>query len=216
MVYATARCLRLSLFTIFMTACSTVAPVCPTAPTGDIVYVVGQGWHAEIAVPVEELDSNLHFFRDLFSGARVLMFGYGKKTFFTAPAHSLSEYMLGPIPGPAVIHAVGLRVTPLEAYPPEDTVTLTLPPGGSHALSEYLWNDLVKGIDGKPIIVAHSSSPDGLFYAAESEYNLLHTCNAWTVEALQAAGLPLSDGDVVFEHQAMNRVNQVAESQCRQ
>jgi len=112
------------------------------------VYVVGQGWHAEIGIPVEELNEDLSFYRKVFSGARVIMFGYGKKTFFTAPPDTISEYFVGPIPGPAVIHVVGLRVTPMVAYPPEDTVTLVMPLGGAHALSAYIWNDLAKDAAG--------------------------------------------------------------------
>ena len=62
------------------------------------VYVVGQGWHAEIGIPVEELDENMSFFREIFPGARVIMFGYGKKTFFIAPPEAMTEYVLGPFP----------------------------------------------------------------------------------------------------------------------
>jgi hypothetical protein len=179
------------------------------------VYVVEQGWHAEIGIPVEELGKDLAFYREVFSGARVIMFGYGKKTFFTAPPDTISEYFLGPVPGPAVIHVVGLRITPLKAYPPEDTVTLALPPGGSQALSAYIWKDLAKGASGKPIMVAPSTDPAGLFYAVESEYNPFHTCNTWTADALHAAGLPLSSENIIFSGQVMARVDETAENQCR-
>jgi hypothetical protein len=180
-----------------------------------VVYVTGQKWHTEIGIPVEELGSDLRFYRDIFPGARVIMFGYGKKTFFIAPAGTLSEYLLGPVPGPAAIQVVALKVTPAEAYPPENTITLILPPGGSRALSAYIWNDLAKNNLGKPLIVAHSTNPSGLFYAAQSEYNLFHTCNTWAIDALHEAGLPLSGEGVVFLDQAMTRVHEAAESQCR-
>ena len=197
-----------------LSACGTVPSDCAPPAKGDVVYVVGQGWHAELGIPVVQLDKNMQYFKKVFHGARVIMFGYGKRTFFTAQAHSLNEYILGPVPGPAVIHAVGLYVTPLEAYPPEDTVVLALPPGGSHALSQYIWNDFVKGANGKPAFVSRSSDPDGMFYDSVSEYNLFHTCNTWTAEALQAAGLPVSGDNVVFSGQVMDRVDAAAESQC--
>jgi hypothetical protein len=179
------------------------------------VYVVGQGWHAEIGIPLEELNEDLSFYRKVFSGARVILFGYGKKTFFTASPDTISEYFLGPIPGPAVIHAVGLRVMPTMAYPPEDTVTLALPQGGAQALSAFIWNDLAKDLAGKPMVVGPSTDPEGLFYAAQSEYNLFHTCNTWTVDALHEAGLPVSSDNVIFSGQVMSRVDEAAESQCR-
>ena len=116
-----------------VSACSSVRPpACPPPITGDVVYVVGQSWHAQIGIPVEELGDDLAFYREIFPGARVIIFGYGKKTFFTAPPETLSEYILGPVPGPAVIQAVGLTVTPMAAYSSENILTLRLPPGGIH------------------------------------------------------------------------------------
>jgi len=201
--------------TLGLCACGSVPPPCPPPVAGDLVYVTGQEWHAEIGIPVGELDKDLSFYRKIFPGARVIMFGYGKKTFFTAPPDTISEYILGPVPGPAVIHVVGLKVTPLEAYPPDSTVILRMPPGGARALSGFIWNDLSKDDAGKPEKVALSTDPAGLFYAAESEYNLFHTCNTWTADALHSAGLPVSGDEVIFSGQVMSRVAAAAESQCR-
>lgn len=196
-------------------ACSSVARISCSPPlAGNVVYVVGQEWHAEIGLPVEALGDDLSFYRKIFPGARVIMFGYGKKTFFTAPPQTLSEYFLGPIPGPAVIQVVGLNVTPPEAYPPENTITLLLPPEGSRSLSAYIWKDLAKDTSGEPQVVSHSANPEGLFYAAQSEYNLLHTCNTWIANALHNAGLPVSGDNVIFLGQVMTRAYEAAESQC--
>src|SRR5262249_45103518 len=100
-------------------------------------------------------------------------------------------------------------------YDPENTVTLALPPDGAHQLSTYIWEDLAKDDRGAPQIVGPSTDPDGLFYAAASEYNLLHTCNTWAAEALHAAGFLVSGDDVIFPHQVMTQVGETAESQCR-
>jgi hypothetical protein len=178
------------------------------------VYIVGQGWHVEIGIPVEELDENMSFYRDIFPDARVIMFSYGKKTFFIAPPETVSEYLLGPFPGAAAIQVVGLSVIPTEAYPPEDTVTLILPPNGSQSLSAHIWKDLVKDESGKPQLVARSTHPLGLFYAAQSEYNLLHTCNTWATDALHNAGLPVSNDNIILSKQAMSRVIEAAGEQC--
>ena len=198
-----------------ISACSSAMEPCPSLPAGEVVYVVEAGWHVEIGIPVEELGDGLAVYRTIFPGARVLMVGYGKQTFFTAPPDAISEYFLGPFPGVAVIHVVGLNVTPVEAYSPGETVTLMLPPGGARALSNYIWQDLSKDKSGEPEEVARSTDPDGLFYAAQSEYNLFHTCNTWAAEALHEAGLPVSGDGVIFSGQVMAQVNAAAESQCR-
>jgi hypothetical protein len=209
------RCSLCLLLTALLPACNSFAPPsCMPPDKGDVVYVTGEGWHVQLGIPVRELDRNLAFYRKIFPHARVITFGYGKKTFFIAPSDTISEYLVGPVPGPAAIQVVGLKVTPIKAYPPEETITLHLPPGGRRALSEYIWKDLSKDQGGKPIVIGQSTDPIGLFYAAESEYNLLHTCNTWAVDALHAAGLPVSGDGVVFSGEAMDRVADAAESQC--
>ncbi len=180
----------------------------------NVVYVVEGGWHAEIGVPVSELSGGLQFYKDVFPGADTLMIGYGKRTFFTAEVKTPSEYLLGPFPGPAVIHIVGLRGTPIAAYPDEDVVTLALPPDGSRKMSAFIWQDIVKDDVGKPKQIALSTNPQGAFYDAKSEYNLLHTCNSWTAEALQVAGLPVSREGVVFSGQVMSEAREAGIQQC--
>ena len=74
----------------------------------------------------------------MFPGARTIMFGYAKRTFVTAPAHTISEYILGPVPGPAIIDVSGINVSPLEAYEPGSTIVAvpaarrSAPPVGFH------------------------------------------------------------------------------------
>jgi uncharacterized protein (TIGR02117 family) len=199
-----------------VSACeSIVQRACPPPLVGDVVYIVGQGWHVEIGIPVEQLDENMSFYREIFPAARVIMFGYGKKTFFIAPVESVNEYLLGPFPGSAAIQVVGLSVAPTKAYPAENTVTLLLPPHGGQLLSAYIWKDLVKDESGKPQKVAYSSHPSGVFYAAQSEYNLFHTCNTWIADALYNAGLSASADNVIFANQVMSRVTEIAGEQCK-
>ena len=205
-----------SLVILFLvSACSTVTQNWTPPDKNNVVYVVGRGWHTDIGIPVQELDKNLAFYAKIFPGAKTIMFGYGKKTFVTAPPDTIGEYFLGPVPGPAIIHVVGINVLPTEAYPPEDTYTLALPLEGKKALSAYIWNDLAKDEQGKLKFIGNSHAPQGLFYAANSEYNLLHTCNTWAVDALQAANLPISGDGVIVSGQSMARVSDLAESQSQ-
>ncbi|TRW93127.1 DUF2459 domain-containing protein [Candidatus Methylobacter oryzae] len=199
-----------------VSACSSVVPPpCSRSMTGDVAYVVDHGWHVEIGIPVEELDRNMSFYRKIFPGARVIMFSYGKQTFFTAPKHTINDYVLGPFPGPAVIQVVGLSVAPAQAYFSENTVTLLLPPNGSQLLSAYIWKDIVKDASGKPKIAAYSHDPAGLFYEAQSEYNLLHTCNTWVADALHDSGLSVSGDNVILSNQVMARIAEAAVEQCK-
>jgi hypothetical protein len=212
----TMRQIASAAFALSVAACSsTVAPTCPlpAANTG-IVYVVGRGWHADIGIPADELTGPLTFYRDMFPGARTIIFGYAKRTFITAPAHTISEYILGPVPGPAIIDVSAITDSPLEAYEPGSTIVLSLPPGGARLVSDFIWNDLDKTSTGQPRLVAKGSYPGSLLYGARSEYSLLHTCNNWAASLLQVAGEHVSSDGVIFASQLMSRGARAASAQC--
>ena len=195
-----------------LAGCAT-PPRCRGGRAGaDTVYVVSRGWHVEIGIPAERLTGSLRVFRDIFPGARAIMFGYGKRTFMTAPADDISEYLLGPVPGPAVIEAVGLRDLPPAAYGASDMVTLALTSSGDARLDAFIWNDLRLDRTGEPLLVGPGEFPGSLFYAARSRYDLLHTCNTWAAAALAAAGLPISAEGVIFSGQVMARATSAS---CR-
>ncbi len=181
----------------------------PAAGAG-VAYVVDHGWHTDIAIPAAELSGPAAVFRSVFPGARALVFGFGKRTFFTAKVESWREYLLGPFPGPAAILATGLSVMPDAAYGPADTVRLALPPGGAQALSAFLWREVAKDRAGRPRLIAAGPYPGSLFYAAAATYRLARTCNAWTAEALRAAGAPVSPAGVILAGQVMRRARQAS------
>lgn len=122
------------------------APSCDPLPPDTLpLYLVDRGWHTEIGIPAADLTGPLAYFRQVFPGARTILFGYGKKTFFTAPTSSPEEYLIGPFPGPAVIQVFALTVAPPQAYAPGTVVTLPLPPAGMARLSAFIGDDLVPG-----------------------------------------------------------------------
>jgi len=189
---------------------------CPPALAGhDVVYVLGRGWHTQIGLAADRLEGSLGVFRTIFPGARAVMFGYGKRTFMVAPPDKISEFVLGPIPGPAVIEVIGLNVSPPEAYGTEGMIALALPPGGAEKLSRFLWNDLQQDRAGGPRLVAGGPFGGSLFYAARSGYDLFHSCNTWIAEALHAAGLPIESDFLVLSGQMMARAAGAATTQCR-
>jgi Protein of unknown function (DUF2459) len=184
-------------------------------PVGTVpVYLVDRGWHTEIGIPAAALTGSLGFYRQVFPGARTILFGYGKKTFFTAPATSLEDYLIGPFPGSAVIQVLALTDTPDQAYGAGQVVVLPLSPAQSDRLAAFIGGDLAPGRDGGPRLVAAGHAPESLFYAARSRYTLFHTCNGWVVQALARAGVPLSDRAVVFASQVMSRGAQAAAALC--
>jgi hypothetical protein len=165
------------------------------------VALVTHGWHTDIALPATEATGRLAWFRTRFPGADVLVFGYGKRTFMIAPAHTLGEWIIGPVPGPAAIEVSAIRADAATAYGASHVMTLSLPPGGASRLATFLWQSFAKDDAGNPRLIAPGNWPGSLFYAASSGYSLGHTCSTWSAQALQAASLPINPGGVIFASQ---------------
>jgi hypothetical protein len=196
-------------------ACAHKPVDCVSPPAaGDTVFVVSRGWHVELGLPADQLVGPLASFRTVFPGARAIMFGYGKRTFMTAPADDMREYLLGPVPGPAVIEVVGTKSLPPQAYGMGDQLAVELPAGGAARLDNFIWNDLARDTHGAARLVGPGGFVGSLFYAANSQYNLLHTCNTWAVEALQASGVAVTSVGVILSGQAMSRLGEIVKLQC--
>ncbi len=187
---------------VLLSACATVTPrPCPPASRpADVAWLVDQGWHTEIGLPASEITGPLGVFRDVFPGATTLMFGFGKRTFITAKVESFSELLMGPIPGPGAIQVIGLRTAPPLAFTRARVIRLTLLPGEAGRLSGFIWGAIGKTRDGQARLISQGLFPGSLFYAASRGYDLTYTCNSWSAEALQAAGMPIDPDGIVLPH----------------
>lgn len=199
---------------VVLAACASSSVPCErgaAAATGAVVYVIDHGWHTDIGVPVVELTGPIRMFHAIRPDAQVLVFSYGKRSFMAAPTGDWPEYGLGPLPGPAALLVTGLNAVPTGADAP--TLVVALPPGGAAALSDFLWHEFQIDPNEQPVRIDRGPYPGSLFYAARRGYTLGHTCNAWTAEALEAAGTGVHPDGVVFAHQVMDRVREAG--QCR-
>jgi hypothetical protein len=204
------------LYVAIVLVSSCAAPTTPrpfTEPlSGDTVTLLDHGWHTDIGIPAEELSGQLAVFREIFPGARSLVFSYGKRTFLMAPANNWSEYVLGPLPGPAAIMVTGLSVPSEQAYGADPSLVFHLPRGGAAHLSNFIWRDIVHDQPGKPRLIDRGPFDGSLFYAAVNGYALNHTCNAWSASALAAAGLEIDPAGVIFARQTMTRARSASAS----
>lgn len=183
--------IRVALLLLLAACARPEFPPCLASAGGEAAWVVDHGWHTEVGIPAEQATGPLAAFRDVFPGAAVLAFGFGKRTFFIAKASTISEYVLGPFPGPGAVQVVGLAGPPAAAYR-TPVITLRLPPGGAERLSAFLWGSIEPALGGGPRLIADGLFPGSAFYAARREYSLAYTCNTWALDALATAGLPVT------------------------
>ncbi len=178
----------------------------PAAVPADAVDVIDHGWHTDLALAADGLTGRLAVFRRVFPGLRVLVLGFGRRSFMIAPVVGPADVLIGPLPGNGAIEATGLSADPARAYADGTLARLRLDPAQRRRLDDFVWASFALDAGGAPRLIARGPTPGSLFYAARRGYSGLDTCNTWTAASLEAAGLPVSSRLDVFAGQTMARV----------
>jgi uncharacterized protein (TIGR02117 family) len=184
---------------LLMVACqSPTAVVSPRAatpsPAADrvVIHVASNGWHTGIVLPRSALPAGAVPEAEDFPDAPYLEFGWGDAEYYPAPRPTLGMALGAAfVPGPAIVHLVGLPAHPHDVFPKAEVVTLGLSPEGFRGLADYLDATFArKGAQRAPV-QAPGLYSFSRFYPATGEFHLFNTCNTWTARGLEAAGLPV-------------------------
>ncbi len=176
--------------------------------------MVDHGWHTDLAIPTGSLRGPMTVFRTVFPGMTVLLVGFGRRTFMTAPVTGLDDLLIGPFPGDGVLLLAGLTAPPDRAYADGTEALLPLSPDEADRLSAFLWRSFALDRQGQPRRIGPGFFPGSVFYAARPGYSGLYTCNTWTEDALHRAGVAPGPAGVVFAGQVMARIARRAGPAC--
>jgi uncharacterized protein (TIGR02117 family) len=196
-----------------LAACASLPPPPPATTAGPpavAIVVVQRGWHTDVAVPAERLDPPLAALRADMPGARWLVFGFGESAFLQNRSPSLTDTLMALLPSPGAILLTGLSASPAEAFGAANVQALVVSQAGFEQLQRFLWHSLAQPDGQPPQPLAEGPYAGGLFYASGVTYAGFYTCNTWTAEALQQAGLPVSAKGIVLAGQVMDRAHQMA------
>jgi uncharacterized protein (TIGR02117 family) len=175
-------------------------------PRNEVVYVISGGWHTELGLPLLEISGPLAALKPEFPSARYLVFGWGARDYYMAQDPGIADILRALAPGPAVMLVIPLQIPPEAFFGASNAVLIHAPTDGIERLSQLLWNYLAVGKEGAPRRIGTGPYPQSVFYAATGTYNLSHTCNTWTAEALRVAGLPVRVAGVVFAGQVLDQL----------
>lgn len=168
------------------------------------IGVLVAGWHSGIVLPAAELGP----LRSLLTSdpaAQYLSFGWGNRRFYMAAHPRSGDALAALFRSPSVLFVQGVSA-------PADLLVTDV---GIHWVcadraevwraASYIDRALARS-DGKPIGLGRGPLPGSRFYASSGHYSAVHTCNTWTVAALQYAGLPVRAGGVIFAGQVPARI----------
>jgi uncharacterized protein (TIGR02117 family) len=183
-----------------------VEPYAGSASRTELLYVISGGWHTELGLPAGAISGPLAVLKSDFPSARHLVFGWGARDYYMARNPGMADILRALAPGPAVMLIIPLKMPPETFFGASNTLIVHVSRDGIERLSELLWSVLAAEDEAAPHPIGAGPYPDSVFYASTGTYNLSHTCNTWTAEALRVAGLPVSATGVVFANQVLDQV----------
>ena len=186
-----------SFFKLFAIAalCLLSAVHCTEAVSESGFYVGSHGWHTSIIVSRAQIPASAwprHVINPTFSRYPYLEIGWGDRKFYTARKPNVAmAFDAAFLPGPSVLHVVGLRPPLARALSWSALVRVPCTKSELADLCQALGDSFERDMSGK----AYALGP-GLygetsrFYPARGRYYLFNTCDTWTARMMRAGGLP--------------------------
>lgn len=182
----------------FLLGLAPAAPAGRTAFDGVEIFLVSNGWHVDLVLPMRQDDQDWqadlppHDFQAADPQAAWIAIGWGDRAFYLETARfedmrplTAAKAMLGL--GPAVLH-----VTYARRPAPGPTIARWVIGRDQHRrLVAHLADAFRRRADGRLIAVPGSGyGPADLFYEAKGAWGLRLTCNEWIARALRQAEIP--------------------------
>jgi uncharacterized protein (TIGR02117 family) len=195
-----------------LNGCSATNPVKPhtgSAPQTEVIYVISGGWHTELGLPLEAISGPLAALKPEFPSARYLVFGWGAHDYYMAQNPGIGDLLRAVASGPAVMLVIPLEISPEAFFGASNVFPLPASQDGIQSLATFLSDYLAVDKEGPLSRIGTGPFPQSVFFASTGTYNLGHTCNTWTAEALRAAGLPVTAAGVVFAGQVLDQLRPI-------
>jgi uncharacterized protein (TIGR02117 family) len=208
----------IALTVVALVACGTVPlrdmEVAAGADAGPpvVIYVIKRSWHTDIGFDVADLRLPLASLRPMLPAASYFLFGFGDRHYFMHQGESIGTTIGAAWPGAGLVLMTGLTETPEQAFGAAGVTRLTLSARQARRLESFVWDTLATSNSAATALAA--GPYDGsYYYASTTRYSGLHTCNTWTAEGLQAAGLPVHSFAVEFSGQVWRQVRKIQRQQ---
>lgn len=203
----------LAATTLGLGACSSAPPVetTPAVARAEQVqpadlYVLRRGRHTDVVIETAQIRGPLAALKKDFPDARYLVFGFGDRQYMLATHKNLGHALLAPLPGAGIMLVSGIKGTPAEVYGADHLAALPLQLAQLDAVADFIWASLQPDAGGGVSPYLQGTYAGNIYYASSKTYYGFYTCNTWTAEALQAGGLPVRSGGVLFAGQVWEQV----------
>jgi hypothetical protein len=207
------------ILALALTACARAPAPAPTIaedhPDFATIYVLARDWHTDIGIPLEPAIGPFTIFRSIFPGAEFLTFGFGERDFVENDDNGFGDKFQALLPGPGILMVTALPSPPPEGFRADErdlteVIPIRVSQQGYDRLVDFIWQTLQHTPDNRPIKLKDGPFPGRAFYASAAGYWGGYTCNTWTADALDTAGLPIDGNGILFAHQIIDRARAIA------
>jgi uncharacterized protein (TIGR02117 family) len=185
------------VFATLVTARGGDARLYPPTPGETVtLYLVDNGFHTDIALPRASLAPLAARAAAQVTDRPWVMAGWGDARFFIEEGMSVDRALDGlrSLFAPNNASAVrldGLPVSP-DRYYASGVRRVRVSSAGLARLAARLDTALERDGAGRPVLLPGRGEPHVGFFRSGERFSLLHLCNHWTAELLNAAGLPVT------------------------
>lgn len=165
------------------------------------------GWHTGIVLPRSEL-GQMAYLLDRYPRASYLSFGWGNRRFYMAARPRSGDALAALLPSPSALFVqaasspAGLSASDARVH------WVCLDRKELWRVDRYIEDSLSRP-DGRPVDLGPGPLSGSRFYASSAHYSGAHTCNTWTLAALQYAGLPVRATGAIFARQVSRRTQRL-------
>jgi uncharacterized protein (TIGR02117 family) len=163
-----------------------------SAADARVVYLSSNGWHTGIVLPVSQIPPDRLPAKAYFPGATFLEIGWGEAGFYRAKEITFMLSLKALFASEAsVMQVVGFSQPLGQFFPQNDNIEIELSTEGFDRLLTFVENAFSRGENGQPVFLGPGLYRNSYFFASDTRYHALRTCNAWVARALWESGLPL-------------------------
>lgn len=172
-------------------ACAKAPAPLPISAADRPLWLIGNGFHSALGLRTRDAGPRL---RALAGDPRAewMLIGWGHADFFQAkrvtPWLCLKASLL---PGRSALHLVPLRRPVETAHPRSDIVSFHVSAQAMKSLRGHLEAAFARE-SGRERLLGRGYFASSRFYAGRKRFYFPNTCNAWTANALENAGIPAS------------------------
>jgi uncharacterized protein (TIGR02117 family) len=182
-------------------------------PKTETIFLVARGWHTDVGLLAAQVGDPLGQLRATFPGVHTLLIGFGQRAYLLRRRDDSGDMLAALVPGAGALLVTALRSTPQSAFPAGDVTVLHVSARGLARLAGFVANSFERTSGGALREIAAGPYPGSLFYASTRTYSAGYTCNTWTAEALQTAGLPVHADGVLFADEVADQARRIAAAQ---